>query len=461
MIFRCLFIFILALIVTQTTFAADAPAKTDKFFTVSDVHFDPFASCRLLTISPCRFLVKLQHAPWQDWEGIFENDDKSSPAVGSDSDYALLKSSITAMKKTAAEQQPRFGFFLGDFLAHNYRVQYALYTHDVTKEGYEEFVKKTYQFLIHEYAQAFPNIDIYPALGNNDAYEDYQIEPNGKLLHQQAEIWAGLIKDKTNSDLFASQFSRGGYYTVLLPNTKNQRLIVLDSVLFSRHIDGDNNKLAATMELDWLHRKLAAAAANNESVIIACHIPIGVDVYATMKNYLKSVEEFWQKTDNVAFENLVKQYSSNIKIILAGHIHMDNFEIMNRENLPVAISFTPSISPIYGNNPSYKMYTYNSANLNVTNYDTYYYPLADAAIAANPQWKQEYDFNKVYQSSCNDCELIKSMSLMTPRGESASFFKEYYGVSSSRKSIEQTFIPYYWCGIQEVSDSDWSSCIVN
>jgi sphingomyelin phosphodiesterase acid-like 3 len=457
-----LFLSMILVSLCQSVYAADAPkpAKTANFFTIADVHFDPFASCRLMAITPCGFIKQLQQASWQEWESIFEKSDQTVPATGSDSNYSLLKSSIAALKKTAAEQQTKFGFFLGDFLAHNYRVQYALYSHDVTKQGYEDFVKKTYQLLIHEYTQALPDIDIYPVLGNNDAYEDYQVEPNGKLLKQQAEIWSGLIHDKSNHKTFTSEFPLAGYYSVLLPNTDNQRLIVLDSVLFSRHIDGKEAKLAALIELNWLHSKLAAAAAHHENVIIAYHIPIGVDVYATLKSYLKTVEEFWQPSDNAAFEALVREYASNIKIILAGHIHMDNFEIMNRENLPVALSFTPSISPIYGNNPGFKVYTYDSNTFAVKNFTTYYYPLADAAVAANPEWKKEYNFNLTYQSSCNDCDVIKGMTLMTPRGESAAFFKVYYGVSSSYKSIEQTFMPYYWCGIQALSDNDWSACIL-
>jgi sphingomyelin phosphodiesterase acid-like 3 len=461
--FLKLFLTLFLIIFTQNTLAADVskPPKINKFFTISDVHFDPFASCRLMTITPCVLILKLHQAPWQDWESIFEKSDFTPPATGSDSNYALLKSSIDALKNSVAEEHPRFGFFLGDFLAHNYHVQYALYSHDVTKQGYQDFVTKTYEFLIHEYTQALPATDIYPVLGNNDAYEDYQVVVNGKLLRQQGEIWAGLIHNKINHAIFASEFPKAGYYSVLLPNTDNQRIIALDSVLFSRHINSNAAKFAALTELGWLHGELVAAAAKHENVIIAYHIPIGVDVYATLKNYLKTVEEFWQPSDNVAFEALVKNFSGTIKIILAGHIHMDNFEIMNRENLPVALSFTPSISPIYGNNPSFKIYSYDSDTLGVKNYTTYYSPLADAARDVNPAWKKEYNFNQVYESSCNDCDVIKGMTLMTPRGESASFFKLYYGVSSRLKSIEQTFMPYYWCGTQALSDSEWLACTPN
>ena len=460
MLFKCLLTVIL-IFSTPAVFAADAPkpASTDKFFTIADVHFDPYASCRIMAISPCALIKQLQQARWEDWESIFEKSDHSLPATGFDSNYSLLKSSIAALKKTADAEHTRFGFFLGDFLAHNYRVQYALYSHDITKEGYEDFVKKTYQFLIYEYTQALPTIDIYPALGNNDAYEDYQVQPNGKLLKQQAEIWAGLIHDKRNHDTFAAKFAKGGYYSVLLPNTTDQRLIVLDSVLFSRHIDTNDAKLAALLELNWLRSELSTALAQHENVIIAYHIPIGVDVYATLKSYLKTVEEFWQPNASFAFESLVKEYASTIKMILAGHIHMDNFEIMNRENLPVALSFTPSISPIYGNNPGFKVYSYANDTFAVKDFSTYYFPLADAAVAVNPEWKKEYSFNQIYQSSCNDCDVIKGMTMMTPRGESASFFKIYYGVSSTQKSIEQTFTPYYWCGIQALSASDWVACI--
>jgi sphingomyelin phosphodiesterase acid-like 3 len=452
-------------IMTQTSFAEPAiqtsTTPTEKFLTISDVHFDPFASCRVMAISPCPVLAELKKAPWQEWHTIFEKfDSKYSTKFGNDTNYSLLKSSIEELKNLNSQIKPRFGFFLGDFLAHNFHAQYMLYGHDLSKEGYEEFVKKTFEFLTHEYVEAVPDLTIYPAVGNNDAYEDYAVIVNGKLLNQQGTIWAQLIHDKTNREIFENTFPTGGYYSVKIPDAKNQRIIVLDSVLFTRHISEKKTLHAATTQLAWLRNQLEQAESAHESVILAYHIPVGVDVYATLQGFLNHVVQFWQDDDTLNFENIVKQYASTIKIILSGHIHRDTFQIIRQdEKLAVPVSFTPSISPIYGNNPAFKIYTYEPTTLTIKDFETYYLPITTPEIT--DPWKVEYSFNSIYQKSCQNCDLITGMNNLTPRGESASFFKQFYGVSVPAQSaaLDRVWNPYYWCDVSAISNSEYFECI--
>jgi sphingomyelin phosphodiesterase acid-like 3 len=453
-----IFASIACLMLAQTVLAV---SSAEKFISFSDVHFDPYASCRLMAITPCAAVAKLRASPWQQWESIFDKYDSVAPTFGNDSGYTLLKSSLEELKTLNVQEKPRFGIFLGDFLAHNFHQQYILYSHDISKKGYEDFVEKTYEFLIHEYTQALPGLDIYPALGNNDVYEDYMVVVNGKLLHQQGEIWARLIHDKNNHEIFRSDFSTAGYYAVDLPGGKNQKMIVLNTVLFSRHLTGDSAAKAAHAELAWLHAQLLTATQAHQAVIMIFHIPMGVDVFATLKSFLNEVVGFWHADYSAAFENEMRQFASTVKIILPGHIHMDNFQIMSStEKLAVPVSFTPSISPIYGNNPAFKIYSYNPQTLDILNYDTYDLPVSGSG-AGNLIWMKEYNFNQIYQTTCTDCNLIKGMHSLTPRGESANFFKLYYGVSSESQQLmlDKQWLPYFWCDIPSVSAADYQDCI--
>jgi sphingomyelin phosphodiesterase acid-like 3 len=448
----------------SSTLAASTvqPAPLEKFITISDIHFDPFSDCKALAITPCQLVAKLQAAPATEWKSIFEKYGTRNPQqFGSDTNYVFLKSTLAAVTARAQAENPRFAIFLGDFLAHNFHSLYTLYSHDATESGYESFVEKTFQFLAGEMHQALPGIDIYPVVGNNDAYEDYKIIVNGKLLQQQAKIWSSLISEGDNRKNFTETFPQAGFYAVNVPGTTSQRIIVLDTVLFSRHANNKKVKAEANQQLAWLSTQLAAAQSAHQSVILAYHIPFGVDVFATIHYLFSSIVTFWQTDETDRFDAILKEFPGTVKVILAGHLHRDDFQVFRTDkNNEIAISVTPSISPIYGNNPGYKIYSFDPASFDIKNYDVYYYPLSTAA-AIQPAWQKEYDFNQAYPTYCHNCSITSGMNTVTPRGEAANFFKQFFPASAQEqvKVIDHDWLPYYWCHIHSVTEADYTVCI--
>lgn len=361
-----------------------------KFITIADIHFDPMASCEKAA-KPCAILTKLRKSPTSEWASIFvKYDDKQLAGYQHDTNYALLKSSLDELKVVSQKEHPNFILLLGDFIGHNFRDEYRLYSGDKTAAGYRDFVRKILQFMTDAIRQAAPGVEMYPVIGNNDSYTgDYEVVPHGRFLEDAANTWLPLITDKENRKQFHAAFSQGGYYDVGVPHHPNQRIIVLNTVLFSTNSQAVAAQAAAHAELAWLHGRLAAATKQHQKVLLAFHIPTGIDVYGTIKNVFSSILEFWQPAYNMAFQNELNQFPETVTGILPAHIHVDGFQwLMFNGVKEIPVSLTPSISPIFGNNPAFKVYTYDANTLRLIHFDTYSYPLNNSGPSAS--WQKEH-----------------------------------------------------------------------
>jgi sphingomyelin phosphodiesterase acid-like 3 len=366
-------------------------AYADNFLSFSDIHFNPYANCNMVALKRCPLIQELIAAPAKDWEKIFAT--QNNPHIegfGHDTNYALLAASMTAIKKINLAEKPQFAVVLGDFLAHHYHLQYVWFSKDHTKMGYERFVKKTLEYLTLQMRNAIPQGDIYAVVGNNDSYTgDYSVIPNGRFLRDTAQTWSTLIKDNNNLKNFTNSFPAGGYYIVNIPNAKNQKLIVLNTVLFSTAATGPYAKLAADKELTWLHAQLAQASKQHQKIILAYHIPTGVNVYALLKNLFGGINEFWQTEYSDAFKDQLQEFAGTVTAILPGHIHIDGSQVIKLNHAAdIPVSFNQAISPIFGNNPGFKIYNYNAENLQLAYYDLYVYPLN--AQQPDAVWLKKY-----------------------------------------------------------------------
>jgi sphingomyelin phosphodiesterase acid-like 3 len=451
---------IIIIFYAQSLFALDVTSQPQKFISFSDIHFNPFSSCTTLTLKSCQLVNKLRQAPASDWEQIFEKEDSKALAeFAHDTNYALLKSSLAEISSVNVSEHPRFAIVLGDYLAHNFRAQYIMATHDRSLTGYQSFVKKTMIFLTTEIHQALPTIDVYPALGNNDSYlGDYTVQPGGSFLRDTADSWANLVSNSDNKHNLRVTFPIAGFYAVTLPDNK-QKLLVLDTVLFSTAVKGQAVLQAAQLQLKWLREQLQSAAQQHQSVLLAFHIPDGVNVYLTLLNLFHGVDEFWRHDVSKQFNEILKQYADTVKAILPGHIHMDSFQVISNSNHEVPVSYTPSISPIFGNNPGFKVYSYDQASLQLTDYDMHFLTLDDPV--STRQWQKEYSFNQVYHQNCVSCNLLLGMKHLTPSGALANTFKIYYAVGMKTQPIIRNnyWLPYYWCNVFDSRLDAYQSCI--
>lgn len=423
-----------------------------QFVTLADIHFDPFIACHRQV--PCPLINELREAPASAWPAIFSAHRADTPQYRQDTNYDLLTSAMTAAKQAAQQHHAKFVLVLGDFLGHDFRKLYKKYTQDKTLTGYQEFVNKTLTFLNNELASTFNHTTVFALVGNNDSYGgDYYSNPQGRFYSDTGQLWGSLIKDKQQRAEMQRQFSRAGYYAVNI--APNLRLIMMNTVLFSYKVRGKNVKEAATAELTWLHEQLLAARENHQHVLIAMHIPIGVDVYAFLKFRLFRLIEFWEQAYAKQFEAELEEFAPEITGILAAHLHMDWFQILtlpNHKSLPVI--GTPAISPIFGNNPGFKLFTYSPEKGELENFITYY-----DTITHYQSWGVEYSFDKIYKPNCVQCPVATGISQITPKNMLADYYKIFYAVGTTSQPIQSKWYPYYWCAINYSHLSDYQNCI--
>lgn len=444
--------FILLNLVFLTAFAApEKSADKVNFLALGDIHFDPFVSCGLA--KPCPLIEKLRAAPAREWSSLLRQYDLSSQQYGEDSNYTLLVSSLAAAKHAAKANEAKFVLLMGDLLGHSYRQFYSAYSSDTKLNEYADFVKKTLEFINLEVAKAFPDIDVYSVPGNNDSYhDDYISVPGGAFFADTARIWSGLIKNSNNRASMRSQATSVGYYAVDLPQPTNVRLIVLNTNIFS--YKARRVSRAANEELDWLHQQLESAKRSHKRVFIAMHIPEGIEVSRSPRIQLFRLLELWRLKYTQRFNDDLEAYAEQISGVFAGHLHSDWFHILVVDKEEVPVIGVPSLSPIFGNNPGFKVFTYSTANKELDDFVTYFYPLNSKRA-----WGMGYDFNQITRPDCHPCPSIASMDSLQSGGSVAHFYKLFYSVNVNSKPIATQWPPYYWCAIHKTKMIDDRICV--
>ncbi len=430
--------------------------QTQQFIALSDIHFDPMSGCERYK-SPCPMVNELIAADYQVWEHIFEKYiNETSIKYYRDTNYALFKSLLLELQQRVKQNNPQFVLILGDFLDHDLEKNYKKFSRDKSNGGYAKFVKKTIQFLTYKLNQTFPYINIYPALGNVDSYgNDYSVIPYGDFLHDLASIWSVFIKDETNRNQFLKTFKVGGYYSVDI--NKTNKIIVLDTVLFSPRSQNSAVKQAAKEQLEWLKTQLKMAKENHQSVFIACHIPVGIDIYLSTAIPYKIIKNFWVSTYTTTFLSIMKEYSEYIKGILPGHVHIDLFQftIDGKDDTVIPMIFTPSISPIFGNNPAIKIFTYDDTSFGLQSFERYYKPLSNSSS----EWRKGNRFNGIFQTKCQYCYLSEVVQHLIMNNYLLNIFIKYYSGSVDIESDENDKISYYWCSIYSNDMRTYKSCL--
>lgn len=444
------------LLVSPAT-AADQTAQ--QMLVIADIHFSPFADCP--SAKNCVLISKLNQASASQWPQILANynDPNRLPKNGQATNYALFQSLLTQIQT----QKPENVIILGDFLAHRFRTLYLQSTHDHNRDHYNNFVLKTLQYLTSSIQQVLPaDSSVYPVIGNNDsvggkdcAYSDYCVITNGAFYKALANQWSALFSNNDNKSRFLATFPYAGYYEIILPNTRDH-ILVLNTVLFATKVQGPNVDKAAQAELNWLQQKLKEISDANEKTWIVYHIPPGIDAYSTAKNFLGVVVPFWDKEYSQPFLNLVHQYNSTITGVLSGHTHMDGFLVLdlNASTHNVVDTFIASVSPIFGNNPSFKTYSYSSDNFTIRNFATYYLDLRNKNFA----WQKEYDFSSTFQP--ND-DLFTGYQKITANKDNpfSTDYIQFYSVNTTSQPINQGKWDYYWCATHQLNTKDYQNCL--
>lgn len=422
-------------------------AGTASFVSVADIHFNPFYSCNKNKV--CPLISKLAAAPATKWSSLLSQYDTQLPQYKEDTNSILLKSTLQQLSKTGREQHAQFVLVLGDFLGHDYKKNYQYYTGDTSEKGVQSFIDKTMQFITSELAVTFPNMNVYMVVGNNDGYAEHYTS-QAVFYKNMAPIWSMLIQDKNKREKMQKEFAQGGYYALNIQ--KDLRLIVLNTTFFSSRGAGMDQQ--AQRELNWLEKQLVLLDNTQSKALIALHIP-NLSGVSISRDIPVAALGLWKARYIDQFLHLLKCSASHIMAVLPAHLHMDWAQLLhfNGTANDIVISATPSISPVVGNNPGYKVYYYDPEQLIIKDYLTYYYPLNEG------KWKLEYDFNQTYQADCKVCTLAHGLKRLQKSIQHLNEYKKFFAVDRETPTFSNLIYPRLTCDLQNPSDADYTKCI--
>lgn len=453
------FIIMVVLLFACTWVFADVEPKSPQikqFVSISDIHFDPLSGCELYK-SPCPILLDLMKTDYKAWDTVFEKyTNNASIKFHRDTNYTLFKSSLLKLQQIATQENPQFVLVLGDFLDHRLLANYKKWSNDKSNKAYMAFVKKTMQYLMYSLNQTFATINIYPALGNVDTYgSDYSVIPYGEFLRDMTEMGSVLIKDPINRARFIKEFPKAGYYSVDI--TQTTKIIVLDTVLFSPRSQNRLVRQAAQEELQWLKSQLKIAKSNHQFVLIACHIPVGIDIYLSWTLPYKIIKNFWLPSYTKEFLSIVQQYSDSISGVVTGHVHVDLFQftIEGEHNKHIPMIITPSISPIFGNNPAIKVFNYDADSFQLQNFERYYKSLTNTSS----DWRKGNRLNSIHQADCHYCYLSDVVQHLVVNNYLLNFITRYYSGNQDIESDDNDWISYYWCSMYANDIRKYKNCL--
>lgn len=429
-------------------------AGTERWLFVSDIHFNPFSDPPIV--------ARLANAPAVGWRVIFESVGAQPRAgYGSDTNFALLESSLDAMARVVRE--PAAIVIAGDMLAHHFHAAFVRSFPNSTPNEYDAFVDKTETFIAEEFREAFPRARAFPLIGNNDGYcGDYRSTPNSPFLANMAQAWAPMLDTSTAANGFIAQFSRAGYYAIDIPDD-HIKLVVLNDVLWSpeyQNACGVASSTSGADELAWLTNVLKtppstpAPVAGQQNWIIA-HIPPGVDAYATLAQRVPGkVQMLLAPRFNDPFIQLLEDPANRVGLAIGAHLHMNEFRIVGSpaSNFAVAMPLVPSISPIFGNNPSFEVVQIERSVPRIIDSATY---------VLRKSWKRESDFDKTYDAHAVGVTSLRALhaAIFSDDGTRAKF-ANFYGGGSARATIAPNQWRAYWCAQVALTVTAYTACAI-
>lgn len=394
-----------------------------KVLSITDLHFNP---CYDFTLIP-----KLEKSAVNQWESIFQSSQITACSVyGEDTNYPLL---ISFFKQVQSLGKVSFVMFSGDFLGHHLRSLYEKGSNDMSKNGYESFITKTFEFLVMLFKRYLPNTLIYPTLGNDDNFDgDYKIAAQGAFLSMVQNNWQSILT-------LPETFKEAGFYSMPINALENTTLLSLNNIFMSGSYNVNNPINAAQVQLDWLKQELQAC--KGENVWLMFHEPLGINIFPTIKenDYANphDVEMFLKNEYYQELLNILTSYSEEIKIIFSGHTHKDSFRVLqNTEKEPLLYShITPSISPIFGNNAGFQLFFVDAQSAIVQDYETYALNVSNKEAS----WQCEYRFSTTYKQPN-----------ITPQSMQA-----LWDSLATEPSMKEAYKNFYCVGHTPIKEEDW------
>ena len=453
---------------SSPTITADSSA-TILVLMLSDLHFDPFRD-------PAK-VARLAATPVAGWEAILSEPDSSTQAASFaalqstcsakslDTDHALLLASLKAAK--AQTTGLKFVTISGDMLVHQFDCRYQTL---MKIDAYTAFAGKTASYVIRLVEAEFPGVPVYVALGNNDSgCGDYKLDVQDHFFAGTSQAVLEGLRGAGAAELKQARedYETGGYFAVNLPQPmRRTRLLVLDDIFLSRKYTTCASKADATGMNDamaWLTRELDGARQRGEQVWMMAHIPMGIDVYSTLRKGKvcdgSAPETFLSPAATNALTEVLAAHDDVVKLAIFGHTHMDEIKLIPGAGKEggVPAKGVASISPVDGNMPSFTVARIDPAKATMDDYAVFV-----ATERSGGAWTREYGFQETYHEPSYSAAALAKIA--------AGFDADPSGTTAASKAYEKFFDPgfpispliiawpQYACGIAHPGEAGFKAC---
>jgi sphingomyelin phosphodiesterase acid-like 3 len=357
--------------------------STSKFFVwLSDIHVDPFYGSEGQQCNSTR------HPPEQLAANLFGT-------MGCDPPYALMESASAAAAE-AVGGSAEFVLFTGDFVRHG----------QSSMPEPEADVLGTIANVSSILGQAFPDLlgkfhIVAGALGNDDSPQDYYLNittnmPSNPWLTQVGETF---LRERALAPEFEGLYDYGGYFERQLGGLT---ILTINTIIYSVNHWPVAEELPEDpfLQFSWLRERLQHAAREKRAVWIMGHIPPGMETY--------HYTELWHPQYMEAYLALVQdpELGAVVAAQLFGHLHADEFRLLPQPPAGSGpILLTGALSPIYDNNPSFRVVEYDSVSGRLLNYSVYYANMTEGS--QEPQWSLGYSALPSYPTLASSAAVLE------------------------------------------------------
>ena len=288
------------------------------------------------------------------------------------------------------------------------------------------------------------------------------IEPDSALLKAMALQWGKLAGQPGR----LADFTVGGYYKVPHPTVKNHDLIILNDIFWSTQYQnacGAGKGDPGTAQMDWLAWQLYQSQMRGRTATLVMHIPPGINGYSVSRAPSTcggAMPSFWRREYGDAFLALLARFRPVVGASLAGHTHMDDFRVLSDAGgKPYFMTHvTPSISPFFGNNPSFSFIEYDRETAAFSNYAVFVKGGADARGTSS--WGLEYVFSQAYGQDNAGPAGVQAVAgaIRTSEAARGSFIRYYAGDARGGSSITKDNWRAYSCAHDNLTQTAYAAC---
>ncbi|XP_057296726.1 acid sphingomyelinase-like phosphodiesterase 3b isoform X2 [Hydractinia symbiolongicarpus] len=364
---------------------AEHESHLHRFFHISDTHLDLFYDPTIAVKNGfCRSISLKGGSPNPKAESVakYGRDKCDLPRI-------TIEEAATRMKKVYNDMDDKAEFVLmtGDQSGHDYS---EFITPDTTTNTIMQSLGNSSSII----GNAITDIPVYFAFGNNDEpNHNLPVTENVAAFYSKIRMmWEPLITrgntDAKFVETFRASFDQDGK-TVL---------IILHTMYWSYKAIRQDAKVTkiGDEQMNWFIQQLKTAKEDGKKVIVAGHIPPGVDKFVTKPAFISNYSSIYMK-------QTTQDYKDIITAQLYGHTHSDQWYIQTvTDTFPKtegASSFMltmPGLTPVYSENPSFRLIEYDSKKQRLMNFKQFYMDLSLSNALEKPIWDVDYNLSEEY-----------------------------------------------------------------